>query len=135
MGLVGPGKGRALGRACTGELEPRGTLSGFCPALARVTGQRWPRCFPGATTTTKDGFGGRRGGSNPGWCSAAFSSCSTTPSAQGAQRHQAERALAFCPLPITSLQSQSDLGEKDLPSERADLMKIAVKRKCGENSS
>lgn len=75
-----------------------------------------------------DGFGGRRVGSNPDWCPAAFSSSSTTPSAQGAQRHHAEDAPAFCPLSITSLQSQLDLSEEDLPSERTDLMKISVKK-------
>lgn len=56
---------------------------------------------------------------NPGWCSTAFFFFfSTTPSAQGAQRHHAEGALAFFPLPITSFQSQLDLSKKDLLSER-----------------
>lgn len=85
------GKGRALGCA----QESWRNLHWVLPRP--VTGQRWPRCFTGATTTTKDWFGVRRVGTKPGWCSAAFSSSSVTSSAQGAQRHHAEGALAFCP--------------------------------------
>lgn len=137
LGLVGPGKGGLWADGCAQERwSPGEPAAGFALRCARATKQRWPRCFPGATTTTKDGFGGRRVGSNPGQRSGAFSSCSTTPSAQGPQRLHADGALAFCHLPITSLQSQLDLlREKDLPSERTDLRKIAAKRKSGENSS
>lgn len=130
------------GREGSGQMAvPRrdgaqGNLQHVLPCNAPERPGRGGQDVPGATTTTKDGFGGRRVGSNPGQRSGAFSSCSTTPSAQGAQRLHADGALAFCPLPITSLQSQLDLlREKDLPSERTDLRKIAAKRKSGENSS
>lgn len=132
LGLVGPGKGRALGRwLCAGELEP--TL-GF--ALKHTSDwAEGAKVFPRSHDHHQGWVWRQESGQQPRLvlCSIFFFLHHTF--CQGAQRHRAEGALAFCPPPITSLQSQLDLGKKDLPSEITDLMKITVKIKCAENSS
>lgn len=133
---LGWGRERAPGADSTAEESgsPWGSWSWSLLRGARASvkaggEQPWPRCFPGAaTTTTKDGFGSRRASSSPGWWSGPFLPCSAPGSTKLPCRGCPG---SLSPHPWLHCKSQFDFPrEKVLPSESADLMKSQ-----GENSS